>query len=409
MRCGFVNNAIKLARMFPNFAVEKGHRWISGLIVLMLVACTRAADGRDPMPLISGSATEAIGDQVSTAAPILPTSTPFPTPAYTPTPDAPHSIPPLRSTASEYFVQPGDTLSIIARAHTVSVNAILAENDLSDPDLLSVGQRLLIPPPEPAGTAPAFKVVPDSELVYGPPLADFDVAAYVQGILGFLNGYVEEVNGELMTGAQIVQLIANNYSVSPRLLLAILEHQSGWVSDNQPTEESETYPIGLFDPSRTGLYLQLAWVADNLNRGFYLWRAEALAAFVTQDGAVVLPNPRANAGTVSVQYFFAQLYAYDDWRVQIRANGLQATFTRLFGYPFDGLTHTPTLSEAGAPLLQLPFQQGEIWSFTGGPHGGWDNGSAWAALDFAPPGEPRGLRDCRSMGARRRRWGHPAL
>ena len=40
--------------------------------------------------------------------------------------------------------------------------------------------------------------------------------------------------------------------------------------------------------------------------------------------------------------------------------------------------------------MQLPFEKGTTWSFTGGPHGGWDSGSAWAALDFAPPGEPAG-------------------
>ena len=40
--------------------------------------------------------------------------------------------------------------------------------------------------------------------------------------------------------------------------------------------------------------------------------------------------------------------------------------------------------------MQLPFEPNTTWSFTGGPHGGWDEGSAWAALDFAPPGEPAG-------------------
>jgi LasA protease len=42
------------------------------------------------------------------------------------------------------------------------------------------------------------------------------------------------------------------------------------------------------------------------------------------------------------------------------------------------------------PPLSLPFGYGETWNFTGGPHGGWDTGSAWAALDFAPPGEGAG-------------------
>ena len=37
------------------------------------------------------------------------------------------------------------------------------------------------------------------------------------------------------------------------------------------------------------------------------------------------------------------------------------------------------------PQLTFPFPSGETWFFTGGPHGGWGNGSAWSAVDFAPP------------------------
>jgi murein DD-endopeptidase MepM/ murein hydrolase activator NlpD len=40
--------------------------------------------------------------------------------------------------------------------------------------------------------------------------------------------------------------------------------------------------------------------------------------------------------------------------------------------------------------MQLPFEPGVTWAFTGGPHGGWDASSAWGALDFAPPLEGMG-------------------
>ena len=43
--------------------------------------------------------------------------------------------------------------------------------------------------------------------------------------------------------------------------------------------------------------------------------------------------------------------------------------------------------------MQLPFENDAVWSFTGGPHEGWADGSAWAALDFAPPGEGKGCVD----------------
>src|SRR5690606_34171108 len=39
------------------------------------------------------------------------------------------------------------------------------------------------------------------------------------------------------------------------------------------------------------------------------------------------------------------------------------------------------------PALQLPFEPRVPWVFSGGPHGGWGNGSAWASLDFAPGAE----------------------
>ena len=42
------------------------------------------------------------------------------------------------------------------------------------------------------------------------------------------------------------------------------------------------------------------------------------------------------------------------------------------------------------PHMQLPFESGREWAFTGGPHGGWGDGSAWAGLDFAPPGSGLG-------------------
>jgi LysM repeat protein len=44
-----------------------------------------------------------------------------------------------------YIVKPGDTLYSIALTHHVSTSAIIAANHISNPDLLFVGQRLIIP------------------------------------------------------------------------------------------------------------------------------------------------------------------------------------------------------------------------------------------------------------------------
>ena len=80
----------------------------------------------------------------------------------------------------------------------------------------------------------------------------------------------------------------------------------------------------------------------------------------------------------------ARLLPYEKWVGSVSEDGFVDTYTSLFGYPFD-YNFTPLVpGDLTQPPLQLPFEDGITWLFTGGPHGGWDDGSAWAALDFAP-------------------------
>ncbi|MCJ7696502.1 MAG: M23 family metallopeptidase, partial [Anaerolineaceae bacterium] len=65
-------------------------------------------------------------------------------------------------------------------------------------------------------------------------------------------------------------------------------------------------------------------------------------------------------------------------------------YQKLFGDPFD-FAYDPLLPDGLVqPVMTLPFKIGDVWLLTSGPHGGWNEGSAWAALDFAPPGEAYG-------------------
>jgi murein DD-endopeptidase MepM/ murein hydrolase activator NlpD len=62
-----------------------------------------------------------------------------------------------------YVVQPGDTLYAIAERFGSTVEAIVAANELADPGLISVGQRLRIPTAEP-GRVPPVEARPDGRL-----------------------------------------------------------------------------------------------------------------------------------------------------------------------------------------------------------------------------------------------------
>ena len=92
------------------------------------------------------------------------------TPAPAPAPALPAT--PAQTTADGlYVVQPGDSLSKISGVTGVSVNAIVAANEISNPNLVFVGQELLIPgwtgevaaapaaTPGPAPVAPAPEII----------------------------------------------------------------------------------------------------------------------------------------------------------------------------------------------------------------------------------------------------------
>ncbi|HEX7975448.1 MAG TPA: LysM peptidoglycan-binding domain-containing protein [Anaerolineales bacterium] len=306
----------------------------------------------------------------------------------TPTPDALHPLPTIRGKAEQYVVEVGDTLAKIAQKYGVSVQQLIQANNLANPDIVEVGRTLDIPAPSPQNPGPAFKIIPDSELVRGPASADFDIAAFAQQAGGYLASYQEEVDGEMLSGPQVIERVAEDFSVNPRLLLAVLEYQSSWVT--KQGGQNSNYPAGLRDPSRKGLYRQMAWAANSLNRGFYVWRVNGAATWLLADDSVVPIAPTINAGTAGVQQFFASLDDLQTWLQAVSPEGLFATYEALFGYPFGYAVEPLIPAGLKQPTFQLPFQAGEVWSFTGGPHAGWADGSAWAALDFAPPGDALG-------------------
>lgn len=307
----------------------------------------------------------------------------------TPTPDLPHPLPTQRDFLDQYTVQAGDTLGSIARAYGISLEALMQANGLNESSILAIGIVLTIPPieadPNPGSS---FKIIPDSELVFGPASAEFDLEGFIQGYAGYLANYSQDVDGEILSGLQILRRVAQSYSVNPRLLLALLEYRSGWVTD--PAPQNIDYPLGFYEAYYAGLYRQMAWAADNLNRGYYLWRVNGISTLPLTDGTYVPLDATINAGTAGVQYFLSLFNNRPFWDYDVGELGFFRTYNELFGYPFDydiASLLPPNLTQ---PPMRLPFQDGTVWSYTGGPHGGWDAGSGWAALDFAPPGEALG-------------------
>lgn len=308
-------------------------------------------------------------------------------PELTPTPDAPHYQPGAVRPPQSYVVQSGDMLSAIAQKYSVSVQALTQANKIADPNALQVGQTLTIPlvTPQPAG--PAFKIIPDSELVYGPLSAQTDVAALIHSKAGYLANYSQDVNGETLTAAQVVVLAAQESSINPRLLLALVEYRSGWLTNPQPNPVLSEQPFGFSDTWYHGLYRQLEWAAIQLSSGYYRWLSKTATDWVLSDGSVVPIDPTINAGTAGVQNFFAHLDDYSTWVRDVSPGGFFDTYHKFFGDPFDLAIDPLVPANLVQPPMTLPFGAGETWYFTGGPHLAWLDGTPYGAIDFAPPGD----------------------
>ena len=252
-----------------------------------------------------------------------------------------------------------------------------------------------LPSPSPTQVWPPDGwLFPDSEIVYSPSAIDFDVLEYLEETNGFLSTYRQYLMiTDWTSGADLITRVALENSINPRLLLALLEYQSGCVLGQVDDPENFDTAMGASQHYRLDLYGQLTWAVHEISLGYYGWRTGTLTEFSLADGTIVQPDATLNAGTVALQYFFAQLYEQEGWEQAIDSEqGLPALYQQMFGDPWEKAASIEPLipPDIQQPTLTLPFGPGKAWAYTGGPHMSFEGSGPLAALDFAPPAAETG-------------------
>lgn len=302
------------------------------------------------------------------------TTTPLPTrPPYSP------------GELVDYIAQTGDTLTGLARHFNTTVDEILSVNSFipADATTMPPGMPMKIPIYYQPFWGSQYQILPDSLFINGPAQVAFDTSAFVATQPGWLGGYVEYAFDGNRTGAEIIDFVARNFSISPRLLLTLLEYQDGALSLPTLPEESRQYPLGYRDWQHEGLYLQLVWASNLLNNAYYGWRNGDLIEFDHLDGTQERPDPWQNAVSVALQYYFSRLIDGDQYARAVAQDGFSLSYANLFGDPWQAFTpHIP--GSLIQPAFTLPFLPGLTWAYTGGPHTGFGEGEPLAAIDFAP-------------------------
>ncbi len=315
-----------------------------------------------------------------------PTKTPTPGPTLTPMPTRPEYQP---GELVDYIAQAGDTLPALAKRFNTTVEEIRQANvELEiplDATTMPAGMPMKIPIYYLPFWGTSYQILPDSQFVDGPAVDGFDTVGFVNSHPGWLKDYRAWVEDANHSGGEIVDLIATNYSISPRVLLALLEYQTGALS--QPVQPSGDYPLGEIDYTYSGLYMQLLWAANQLNDGYYGWRSGSLIELDHPYGTIERPDPWQTAATVAFQNYYSQNFTAEDYSRAISGGGIAQTYRNLFGDPWqadkDAAPFIPVSLQQ--PAFSFPFPDGETWVLTGGPHTGWGSLHPWAALDFAPP------------------------
>jgi len=307
------------------------------------------------------------------------------------------TIPPATVSAEPmifYTSQSGDTLPALVARFGLPAEQITTQSPLPPTALIDPGTLLVIPDLLGA-TSPAIRTIPDAEVVNSPTSLDFDTAAYVAQMGGRLSTYKDYLMSTgSITGAEDVDKIASENSINPRLLLALIQYESQWVTGQPDNLAKEDYPLGKVDYYYKGLFRQMMWAVQVLSDGYYGWRSGTLTELSFADGRSVRINPQLNAGTVAIQYYFSKRYNnYDQWAMAIDPNvGFPDTYEKMFGDPWQRAAAIDPLLPPGLtqPTLALPFIPGQVWAFTGGPHSAWELQGAQAALDFAPSSDSTG-------------------
>ncbi|MEI7849858.1 MAG: M23 family metallopeptidase, partial [Chloroflexota bacterium] len=290
----------------------------------------------------------------------------------------------------DLIIDPG-----LAKRFGLLTEQIIAAEVLPPADeLIPPGTLLLVPKPAANDVrSPSNQIIPDCEFVDGPTAIGFNAQDYVNKQHGYLANHLIDSGSEgKSAGAQAIERIALDNSLSPRVILAIIEWESHWVK-SQPIAPPETeYPLGFFDYHYRGLFRQLMWATATLSAGYYNWRSGALNELVFTDGTKLRLSPYLNAGSVAIQYYFSKTHTRAEWNKIIAPSGFAALYEGMFGPTWERAQYyEPTLTYGLVqPELSLPFTIGHVWAFTGGPHAAWEEDGAPAALDFAPSAQKNG-------------------
>jgi LasA protease len=227
-------------------------------------------------------------------------------------------------------------------------------------------------------------ILSDGQFVHGPNVGPFDVARYLRAN-----------NSPLADHAGTIELWCGYASVNPRVLLTLIERQSGLVARNPAGDVDR--PLGGPEP---GFERQIEATTLALAAAFYdhLYAygarsdqgaaPEGATTLLLADGTRATIPTDTSSATYAVAAAMAPRMTADAWTQLLDpadSDSFVVTYGRLFpgDDPLDTTNRIVAPTAPPADLLQFPFPVGESWWFNGVHN--WNGGSygrPYSSMDF---------------------------
>jgi len=294
----------------------------------------------------------------------------------------------------DYTAMDGDTLPALAARFNTSEEEIRKANPILPARVTTLPQGLpmQIPIYYRSGWGSSYKILADGQFVFGPWDKGFTARSYTDRQPGFFKYFNVWADNRNLRGGELVDYIAEVYSISPRLLLAFLQYMTGALTDPTYRKDFNAANVLRFPGDRyKTLSSQLNQLAEFLNDHYYSYKAGNFTEYELQDGSLIRIDPWLNACSAVIQAFFAEYYTPEEYYHAIGPEGFVKTYKEMFG-DFPAVEEFPAHLPGSLEQipLRLPFKDGEAWTYTGGPHTAWGSLHPYAAIDFAPPANQHG-------------------
>lgn len=210
-----------------------------------------------------------------------------------------------------------------------------------------------IPTPAPSPTPAPAPFFDDQRLMYEPDFYVPQLQGWLDTQPGPLAGMTFAVGSRRHTFAETMISQTSYYGINPKVLLALVESQSGLISAAQPSSDQLAWAVGFRgeDERRRGVQAQIRWTVRQMvyaKRGFPV-RAELRFA----DDTSALPPPDMSFSA----YVLASVLAPTTTPDQLAGllDRFRETYTRLFDDPRLPPVDWPA---PAAPFLVWPMQVG---------------------------------------------------